>query len=178
MEYFCCVCVKVFIVCAGNEYGIIYQRLLQQTPDIDTVLTRMHSSRMRTARFSGRLLGGCLPHTLIHTHMNRITDRCENITFPQLRLRAVNIKESRITLVTRKSILAWKVTSCGLKSIGVGWNTIKSPQNYLLRIVGLIFLLLLGKNRLWTNKVHDLLIRPRCFKNCFHVSCLTFREDL
>ena len=115
MEHFCYVCVQVFIVYAGNEYGITYQRLLQQTPDIGTVLTRMHSSRMRTARFSGRLLGG-----VCHTHMNRITDRYKNITFSQLRLRAVNIKDSRITLVTRKSILAWKVTSCGLKSPGVG----------------------------------------------------------
>ena len=87
-----------------------------QTPE----KTRMHSSRMRTARFSGRLreegvvvcvcLGGCIKacngqagvcrgcggvhpcslHAGIHIpHVNRITDRCKNITFPQLRLRAV-----------------------------------------------------------------------------------------
>ena len=92
--------------------------------------TRIHSSRMRTARFSGRLrevvvvvcvcLGGvskhamgrrvsawgvsargcgsvhrggvrpCSLHAGIHTpHVNRITGRCKNITFLQLRLRAV-----------------------------------------------------------------------------------------
>ena len=85
--------------------------------------TAMHSSRMRTARFSGCLggggclprgcvcLGGCLPrgvcpgmytswtqrqtpqlHARIHTPpVNRITDRCKNITFPRIRLRAVKI---------------------------------------------------------------------------------------
>ena len=71
-------------------------------------ITKMHSSRMHTIRCSGRLLdgrvggvcpGGCLPRG-VSTHgdgicqvgvcqtpppLNRITDRCENITLPQLR---------------------------------------------------------------------------------------------
>ena len=71
--------------------------------------TRMHSSRMRTVRFSGRrgglasgqegclpggvCPGGCLPGgrgftpPLLWTEW--LTDRCKNITFPQLRLWAV-----------------------------------------------------------------------------------------
>ena len=84
------------------------------------MIIRIHFSRMRTARFSCRLGGvyvgvsapgsvcpdGCLPrgtsalgvytpcplHAGIHPPMNRITDRCKNITFPQLRLRAVKIE--------------------------------------------------------------------------------------
>ena len=64
----------------------------------------MHSSRMRTARCSGRL-GGCMPGgvclggsargvclpRVVYTHptVNKITDRCKNITFPKLRLRTV-----------------------------------------------------------------------------------------
>ena len=72
--------------------------------------TRMHSSRMRTVRCSGRLSchtctpSPCMPpytthaplcHAcppLPHTHpMDRMTDACENITFPQLLLRTVKI---------------------------------------------------------------------------------------
>ena len=73
----------------------------------------MHSSRMRTVRSSSRLLGGvCLSacwdtplqawtwtppgpgHPLglgldTPAHVNRMTDRCKNITIPQLRLRTV-----------------------------------------------------------------------------------------
>ena len=81
--------------------------------------TRMHSSRMRTVRCSGRL-GGCLPGGCLPMEclpqgspqeggvcpgvytpwtqkqtppspVNRITDRCKNITFPQLLLHMVNI---------------------------------------------------------------------------------------
>ena len=62
--------------------------------------TRMHSSRMRTFCCSGRLGGGVyqgrgLPREGsvqgdVHLRpVNRITDRCKNITFPQLRLRMV-----------------------------------------------------------------------------------------
>ena len=66
--------------------------------------TRMHSSRMRTVRSSGRLLGGVCPgggvsaregvHPSMHwgrhpPPVDRMTDRCKNITFPQLRLRTV-----------------------------------------------------------------------------------------
>ena len=64
----------------------------------------MHSSRMRTVRSSSRLAGGgclaggCLPggvcpggvsapvHSGIHIPlMNRMTDRCKNMTLPELR---------------------------------------------------------------------------------------------
>ena len=47
----------------------------------------MHSSRMRTAR--SLPYGGGLPDR--DPPVNRITDKCKNITFPQLRLRAVKI---------------------------------------------------------------------------------------
>ena len=63
--------------------------------------TRMHSSRMRTARSSSRPGGGSPPGPREQTHpreqtppsprdqplppVNRITDACENITLPQLR---------------------------------------------------------------------------------------------
>ena len=56
----------------------------------------MHSSRMRTARFSGHLLGGMQPplYAGIHTPtVNRMTDGCKNITFPQFRLRAVKMPD-------------------------------------------------------------------------------------
>ena len=80
--------------------------------------TRMHSSRMRTARSSSRLGGGSPPGTPLRSRpspgsrspcdqappgtrhpphrpdtppVNRITDTCKNITFKQLRLRAVII---------------------------------------------------------------------------------------
>ena len=52
----------------------------------------MHSTRMRTVRCSGRLLGGCLPGG-VYTSPRGQTDTCENIesiTFPQLLLRTVN----------------------------------------------------------------------------------------
>ena len=53
--------------------------------------TRMHSS---TFHFSARLGGGCLPGWCLSgggctPPVNRMTDRCRIITFPQLRLRAV-----------------------------------------------------------------------------------------
>ena len=63
---------------------------------------RMHSSRMRTVRSSSRLLwgggvcpvvGGVSQHALEQTPAplwtEWLTDRCKNITFPQLRLRTV-----------------------------------------------------------------------------------------
>ena len=64
----------------------------------------MHSSRMRTVRCSGRLIkegclpaqggGGCLPR-VVYTSPSQwtefLTHICENITFPQLRLRTVKI---------------------------------------------------------------------------------------
>ena len=66
--------------------------------------TRMHSSRMRTVRSSSRLLGGGVcpegvcPGVVVYPSMHWgrhpprtewLTDRCKNITFPQLRLRMV-----------------------------------------------------------------------------------------
>ena len=48
--------------------------------------TKMHSSRMRTVRCSGRPRRGvCLPHTHTYTRVNRMTDMFKNITLPQLR---------------------------------------------------------------------------------------------
>ena len=71
----------------------------------------MHFSRMRTVRCSGRLGGGvclegCLPGGVSAQGgvapnpdpeadtppVDRMTDACENITFPQLLLRTVNMK--------------------------------------------------------------------------------------
>ena len=84
--------------------------LYQNSTAMQTQLrkTRMHSSRMRTARYSG-CLGGCLPGGCLSRErgclpkectppgpkaaippVNRITDRCKNITFSQLLLRTVN----------------------------------------------------------------------------------------
>ena len=59
--------------------------------------TRMDSSRMRTVR-AAVTVSGCLPRRCLpgahpwglYTFLvNRMTDRCKNITFPQLRLRTV-----------------------------------------------------------------------------------------
>ena len=69
------------------------------------VTTRMHSSRMRTVRCNGHLschspLATPTTHAPPrHTHtlawhvppMDRMTDACENITFPQLLLQKVNM---------------------------------------------------------------------------------------
>ena len=69
----------------GNTSASEYQVGLSLT------LTRMHSSRMRTIRCSGGVLeGGVCPSacwdTLIYTPpVDRMTDRCKNITLPQLR---------------------------------------------------------------------------------------------
>ena len=71
----------------------------------------MHSNRMPTVRCRGRLgegassIGGCLPRVVClgevytpgprgrHPHpVDRMTDTCESITFPQLLLRTVKIK--------------------------------------------------------------------------------------
>ena len=57
----------------------------------EIVKIRMHFSRMRTARFSGRLFGGygglpwggCLPRGMSVTHPYGQTDACESITLPQ-----------------------------------------------------------------------------------------------
>ena len=52
--------------------------------------TRMHSSRMRSVRCSGRL--SChTPPPCMPPPVDRITDACENITFMRLLLRTVNM---------------------------------------------------------------------------------------
>ena len=89
-------------------------------------MTRMHSSRMRTVRFSchfggggvcpggrGVGLGGCLlrgctrpAHCMLgyNPPVNLLKYRCENIIFPQLSLRAVkiprsaNVRENQFTI--------------------------------------------------------------------------------
>ena len=86
-----------------------------QLVKVNSCETRMHFSRMRTARLNGHgvcLEGGVCPGfgvcvytplTQRQTHTpeprgrqsppeNRMTDRCKNNTFPQFRLRAVKIK--------------------------------------------------------------------------------------
>ena len=108
----------------SNHFGQIFftsspQTLVHQMEE----KTRMHSSRMSTACFSGHLVGDvclwsrvegeglpadtplgrhpnpgqtllCQVYAGIHTFpLNRITDRCKNITIPQLCLRAVNSAE-------------------------------------------------------------------------------------
>ena len=93
-------------------------------------ITRMHSSRMRTVCSSSRLFGvgvcpergvclgvssrGCLPiggcvYSSMHwgrhpPPVDRMTDRCKNITFPQLRLRTV-IKTSNPLLISKITFL-------------------------------------------------------------------------
>ena len=95
----------------------------------------MHSSRMRTARFSGHLGGGggveqgvvCLDggclhggvyvgggggrgsdrHSRRHPYVDRMAYACENITFPQLRLRAVNILFFDFQFVLIRLIYKW-----------------------------------------------------------------------
>ena len=87
----------------------------------------MHYSRMRTACFSGHLfgegvspwgclLGGCLSRkgvsargmsargvcpgrgSATHPSVNRMADRCKNITFPQLHLQAVKTENHYKTI--------------------------------------------------------------------------------
>ena len=74
-------------------FGLLKRGYTSQTT---VIITRMHSSRMRTVRCSGCLSGeggrclprrvsardGCLSDTPL---VNRITDRCRNITLPQQR---------------------------------------------------------------------------------------------
>ena len=74
----------------------------------------MHSSRMRSAR--SLPYGGLpdkpppppWPETQRPSPVNRITDRCKNISFPQLRLRAVSIEVFR-----GKATTVQKGTLCG-----------------------------------------------------------------
>ena len=94
----------------------------------------MYSSKMHTAHFSGRLLHARPPAThgplpTMHTpvphmpsppcmtpchawsHLNRITDRCKNITFLQLRLRTViNLNSVRAAWLCSDSagVISWE----------------------------------------------------------------------
>ena len=89
--------------------------------------TRMHSSRMRTAH-SSTVLGGSPWQRPPWTEtpldrdppprVNRITDRCKNITFPQLHLQAV------INLI----VLCWLL---GLFTLSVG------NRRFLMSVLGL-----------------------------------------
>ena len=78
---------------------VVYKQT--SSPQLKVPKTRMHSSRMRTARSSSRLGGGSTRQPpgagtprIRHpppSPVNRITDTRKNIPFPQLRLRAVII---------------------------------------------------------------------------------------
>ena len=70
----------------------------QTTNQCNRFITRIHSSKMHTVRCNGRLCGegggcprGCLPRGCTPQPVNRITDRCKNITFSQIFLRTVSI---------------------------------------------------------------------------------------
>ena len=78
---------------AANRYLILTKK------------TRMHSSRMHTVRCSGRLLGeGCLSDP--PPPVNRITDRCQNITLPQLRCgRQKELPSSDLSYLARSLIV-------------------------------------------------------------------------
>ena len=59
---------------------------------------------MRTVRWSRRLMGGGVCLRGVHLPTDRILDtRCENISFPQLRLRTVN-KAVYLTLYNRYTV--------------------------------------------------------------------------
>ena len=87
---------------ARNIFSFYVRDMLQKD-----ILTRIHSRRMRTVRCSDHLLGGeclpgggwCLPRGIcpgkVSAHgggvsarppVDRMTDACENITFPELLL--------------------------------------------------------------------------------------------
>ena len=88
-------------------------------------LTRIHSSRIRTVRCRGRLLGGsvcpgeclprgCLPKEVcVHRPLwtEWLTDRCKNITFPQLLLRTVikdNQENTFLGTAERETVGVWE----------------------------------------------------------------------
>ena len=99
--------------------------------------TIMHSSRMRTVRCSGHLLGeggvcpwdvsarGCLPDP---PNADRMTDACENITFPQLMLRTV--KTVNVQLINNKwgRVFILKLSSSKLRCNN--WMTKLFKRNY------------------------------------------------
>ena len=123
----------------------------------------MHSSRMRTARFSDHL--SCthahpLPCTLPAMHapcytcmppchacplpctpsatppMNRIRDRCKNIIFPQLRLRAVKIMLPAVrTELGTLCLLAWCSPIWANLALLVRLRLLRSIYNHVLLIL-------------------------------------------
>ena len=135
----------------------------------NTYETRMHSSRMRTVRSSSRLLGGvcqggvsqhalgqtppggvpggCLPRGCIAACTRTdtslwtewLTDRCKNITFPQLRFRTViNVGPSDTSVKTfcekRKQLQNHKSRPSDQVSFvnnGVSLRKIRSVKNLL-----------------------------------------------
>ena len=87
--------------------------------------TRMHSSRMRTARFSGRLYReggwGCLPlgpGGVYHTSLSPppppwtewLTDRCKNITLPQTSFAGGKDEEHVKELLNEEGSIEWVLT--------------------------------------------------------------------
>ena len=94
------------------------------------ILTRMHSSRMRTVRNSSRLPGGCTcrgvgryppPSRYTPPWTEWLTDRCKNITFTTS-FRTVKIVK---LLLTNLHIHSKKVVQIQTKSDAVGHNVDK-----------------------------------------------------
>ena len=84
-------CARQIKIWLKGEHGIIGGELkgrINGRSDLQKK-TRMHSSRMRTARSSSRPGGGSPPGRPSRDQappaVDRITDACENITLPQLR---------------------------------------------------------------------------------------------
>ena len=63
----------------------------------------------------GVCLAGCLPGRVYTSDVNRMTDRCKNITFPQLRLRTVIIAIERCFIVHTIAITIVPLTA-GVKA--------------------------------------------------------------
>ena len=86
-----------------------------------TKITRMHSSRMRTARSSGRPGGGGVstrhppgsrpPPRSRHPPVNRITDACKNITVPQTSFAGGNNYKKKSFKPVWFLHLMWQITS-------------------------------------------------------------------
>ena len=89
----------------------------------------MHSSRTRTVRGSGRPGGVSAQGGGVHLPpVNRITDRCKNITFPQLRLRAVNVKVNlRKTQLHNKFRIDIKITGQASFTLAISTAKATSP---------------------------------------------------
>ena len=100
---------------------------------------------MRTVRCSGRLggkgvsaLGGVCQEAGVHLPpVNKITDRCKNITFPQLRLRTVKIARCwryNLSLLGKNSVrFSWQfvVTKLVVSGTQCRWEEHRTETNYL-----------------------------------------------